>query len=223
MKRRTRSIIVASTILTALVGVHLQGSIVSDRGSRTLAHRPLPHPAVARATDRAPGGRNRLVYVIAGRTLQFGALDLSNGMFLPIGHGLPPDAGGGLVQGLGTSLLTLTFRGYLDAIDPFTGSWSEVGKTGLGDCSAPGSYDPNCANVMGRLGGKFYATDFANNLYSVDPATGAATLIGPTGMPEVTVAPSATTPTARSISSVRISSVPTAGSMRISPLGRLMG
>ena len=43
--------------------------------------------------------------------------------------------------------------------------------------------------MIGRLGGSFYATDFANNLYSVDPATGAATLIGPTGMPAVTVAP----------------------------------
>ncbi len=189
MKRRMRSIIVAGTILTALVGAHAQDSIVADYGSRVFVEPPLRHGLVARIADRAPAGRSGLVYVIAGRTLQFGALDLSNGMFLPIGHGLPPDAGGGLVQGLGTSLLTLTFRGYLDAIDPFTGSWSEVGKTGLGDCSAPGSYDPNCANVMGRLGGKFYATDFANNLYSVDPATGAATLIGPTGMPEVTVAP----------------------------------
>ena len=43
--------------------------------------------------------------------------------------------------------------------------------------------------MIGRLGGSFYATDFANNLYSVDPATGAATLIGPTGMPEVKLAP----------------------------------
>ena len=43
--------------------------------------------------------------------------------------------------------------------------------------------------MIGRLGGSFYATDFANNLYSVNPETGAATLIGPTGMPEVTFAP----------------------------------
>jgi hypothetical protein len=84
------------------------------------------------------------------------------------------------VRSLGTSLLTLAFSGNLDAIDRFTGRTSVVGATGLRDCSVPGSYDPNCANVIGRLGDRFYATDFANNLYSVDPATGAATLIGPT-------------------------------------------
>jgi hypothetical protein len=189
MKTRLDSMIVAGTVLTALVGAHLQGSIVADPGSRVLDERRLTHTPVARATDLAPGGRSRLVYVIAGRTLQFGALDLSSGTFLPIGPGVPPDVGGGLVQGLGTSLLTLAFSGNLDAIDPSSGLTSVIGASGLRDCSVPGSYDPNCANVMGRLGGKFYATDFANNLYSVNSETGAATLIGPTGMPEVTFAP----------------------------------
>ena len=189
MKARLGSMIVAGTLLTALVGAHLQGSIVADHGSRVFDKRRLTHTPVARAADLAPGGRSRLVYVIAGFTFQFGALDLSSGKFLPIGPGVPPDVGGGLVQGLGTSLLTLAFSGNLDAIDPFTGRTSVVGATGLRDCSVPGSYDPNCANVIGRLGGSFYATDFANNLYWVDPATGAATLIGPTGMPAVTVAP----------------------------------
>ncbi len=189
MKARLGSMIVASTVLTALVGAHLQGSIVADHGSRRLDTRRLTHTPVARATDLAPSARSLLVYVIAGFTFQFGALDLSSGKFLPIGPGVPPDVGGGLVQGLGTSLLTLAFSGNLDAIDPFTGRTSVIGATGLRDCSVPGSYDPYCANVMGRLGGSFYATDLANNLYSVDPATGAATLIGPTGMPEVTFAP----------------------------------
>jgi hypothetical protein len=32
-------------------------------------------------------------------------------------------------------------------------------------------------------------TDFANNLYSLDPMTGATRLIGPTGMPELTTPP----------------------------------
>ena len=189
MKPRLGSMIVAVTLLTAPVGAHLQGSIVADHGSRVLDKRRLTHTPVARATDLAPGARNFLVYVIAGFTFQFGALDLSSGKFLPIGPGVPPDVGGGLVQGLGTSLLTLAFSGNLAAIDPFTGRTSVVGATGLRDCSVPGSYDPNCANVIGRLGGSFYATDFVNNLYSVDPTTGAATLIGPTGMPAVTVAP----------------------------------
>jgi hypothetical protein len=189
MKTRLGSVIVAGTLLTAPVGAHLQGSIAADHGSRLFDKRRLTHTPVARATDLAPGGRNLLVYVIAGFTFQFGSLDLSSGEFLPIGPGVPPDVGGGLVQGLGTSLLTLTFSGNLDAIDPLTGRTSVIGATGLRDCSVPGSYDPYCANVMGRLGGSFYATDLANNLYSVDPATGAATLIGATGMPAVTVAP----------------------------------
>jgi hypothetical protein len=189
MKTRWGSLIVAGTVLTALVGAHAQGSIVAGNGSRVFVKRPLRHAPVARAADHAPGGSSRLVYVIAGFTFQFGALDLNSGTFLPIGPGLPPDVGVGLVQGLGTSLLTLAFSGNLDAVDPLTGRTTVVGATGLHDCSVPGSYDPNCANVIGRLGGRFYATDFANSLYSVDPATGAATLIGPTGMPAVTVAP----------------------------------
>lgn len=193
MKTRLGSLIVAGTVLTALVGAHAQDSIVADPVSRVFVKRPPRYAPVAPTADLAPGGRSGLVYVIAGNTFQFGALDLRSGKFLPIGPGLPSDVGGGLVQGRGTSLLTLAFSGDLVAIDPFTGLTSVVGRTGLADCSvlASGSYpyDPNCPLVIGRLGGSFYATDFANNLYSVDPATGAATLIGPTGMPEVKLAP----------------------------------
>jgi hypothetical protein len=189
MKSKLSSMIVAGTVLTALVGAHAQDSLVAGHGSRVVVKRPLRHAPVAREADLAPGGGSRQVYVIAGFAFQFGALDLSSGKFLPIGPGLPSDVGGGLVQGLGPSLLTLAFSGNLDAIDPLTGRTSIVGATGLRDCSVPGSYDPNCANVIGRLGGRFYATDLANNLYSLSPATGAATLIGPTGMPAVTVAP----------------------------------
>jgi len=38
---------------------------------------------------------------------------------------------------------------------------------------------------LAEVDGKLYATDLSNNLYSVNPATGAATLIGPTGIPAV--------------------------------------
>jgi hypothetical protein len=70
-----------------------------------------------------------------------------------------------------------------------------VGATGLGDCSTPTSAcGPNSANVIGQLDGRFYATDFANNLYSVDPATGAAKLIGPTGIPPLTAIPFSSNP-----------------------------
>ena len=167
MKARFASIIVLSTVLATL-GAHAQSS---DAGS---------------------SGRDRrlLTYAVAGFALQFGALDLASGRFFPIGP-VPPDVGTGLVKGPGTSLLYLAFSGKLTAIDPSTGKTSVVGDGtgGLGDCTALGSYALNCANALGQLGGRLYATDFANNLYSVDPRTGVATLIGPTGMPMLEFAP----------------------------------
>jgi hypothetical protein len=172
MKAKLTSVVVALIVLSALVVAHAQGSFAPQRGL----------------------GRTGLAYVLAGFTFQFGALDLATGTFLPIGPGLPADVGGGLVQGPGTSLFSLSFSGTLDSIDPFTGETSIVGPTGLGDCSALGSYAPDCANVLGQLGGHLYATDLANNLYSVDRKTGAASLIGPTGMPALTYAPLTTNP-----------------------------
>jgi hypothetical protein len=108
---------------------------------------------------------------------------------MPIGEHTPPDVGGGLVQGR-SSLLTLAFSGNLDAIDPLNGKTSFVGPTGLHDCSMPDSLpDPKCANVIGQLGATLYATDFAQNLYTVDPVIGGATLIGSTGIPQLTFVP----------------------------------
>jgi len=152
--------------------------------------RALPDTAALRAVDPfASASPSLLVYVITVG-FQFGAVDLRSGTFLPIGPALPPDVGVGLVPGPGASLLSLGFTGNLDAIDPFTGVASVVGATGLGDCATPASpCGPNSANVIGRLDGNFYATDFAQNLYSVDPATGATKLIGLTGIPPVTFAP----------------------------------
>ena len=121
---------------------------------------------------------------------QFGTFDLRSGTFLPIGPGLPPDVGDGLVQGPGKTLLSLGFTGNLDAIDPSTGQTAVVGATGLGDCSTPVSpCGPNSANWIGLFNGRYYVTDFANNLYSLDPKTGAAKLIGPTGIPPMTMPP----------------------------------
>ncbi|HTS64422.1 MAG TPA: hypothetical protein VMH28_20505, partial [Candidatus Acidoferrales bacterium] len=110
--------------------------------------------------------------------------------FLPIGHALPANVGDGLIPGPRRSLLSLGFDGSLVAIDPATGKTSVVGPTGLGDCSTPASLcGPNSALWIGYFDGKFYATDFAQNLYSVNPDTGAAKLIGSTGIPPLTFAP----------------------------------
>jgi len=146
------------------------------------------------AVAQPASARHSLVYVITGSP-QFGAVDLHSGTFLPIGPSLPPEVGGGLVQGPGKTLLTLGFSGNLVSIDPVTGIASVVGPTGLGDCTTPNSpCGPNSANGIGRLEGDFYATDFANNLYSLNPKSGATRLIGHTGIPEVPFSPLSVNP-----------------------------
>jgi outer membrane protein assembly factor BamB len=128
-----------------------------------------------------------LTYVITGAS-QFGAVDLKSGTFIEIGPALPPDVGGGLVAGPGSSLLSLAFSGNLVAIHPAKGTASVVGATGLADCMTP-IYLTNCPNGLGNLDDALFATDLANNLYSVNPKTGKLKLIGPTGIPAVPFVP----------------------------------
>ena len=141
----------------------------------------------------APASAGILVYVVNGE--QFGAVDLGTGAFNPIvGPGTPQGADG-LVPGPNGSLLTLTFSGDLDSINPATGALSRIGATGLADCSTTTSpCGPTSANTIGALAGTIYATDFNNDLYTVNPLTGAATLIGATGIPGVTFVPGVTIP-----------------------------
>jgi hypothetical protein len=202
------------SLLATLAMAQPSPSAVADNGPRALAYTEiqpalyqadpaaqayrrwgLPHRAARQKGDDSASAHSRLlVYVITGG-LQFGAVDLRSGTFLPIGPGLPPDVGGGLVPGRGKSLLTLSFSGNLEAIDPATGKTTVVGATGMGDCSTPTSRcGPNSATVIGQLDDTYYATDFAQNLYSVNPRTGAAKLIGPTGIPAITFIPFSANP-----------------------------
>jgi hypothetical protein len=65
----------------------------------------------------------------------------------------------------------------------------------LADCSTLTSpCGPTSSDAIAALGGTIYATDFNNDLYTVNPLTGAATLIGATGIPPVTFIPDATIP-----------------------------
>ena len=187
--------ILGSILATLAVAQPLQFT-ASSGGDPTVQplHRQVLGNGWGRRTsdDSTSAKRSHLVYIIT-EGFQFGTLDLQSGTFVPIGPGLPPDVGGGLVHGPGRSLLSLAFSGKLDAIDPTTGITRVVGATGLGDCSTPASAcGLHSANVVGSLDGSIYATDFANNLYSVNPVTGAAKLIGPTGMPALTFAPFST-------------------------------
>ena len=179
------------TILTSLlVGSLLTTLAVAEQPSRFAGRRGFAYnPERRTAQTSAPGAASLMVYAIT-IGFEFGAVDLRSGAFLPIGPGLPPDVGDGLVQGPGTSLLSLGFDGNLVAIDPFTGQTSVVGATGLGDCSTPTSpCGPNSANWIGLFDGHYYVTDFANNLYSLDPKTAATKLIGPTGILGITFPP----------------------------------
>jgi len=179
------------TILTSVLVCGLLATLApAQQPSRVLGRRGVIHNPERRAAQTAaPAIPSLMVYAI-DIAFQFGAVDLRSGAFLPIGPGLPPDVGDGLVQGPGTSLLSLGFEGNLVGIDPATGQTSVVGATGLGDCSTPVSpCGPNSALWIGLVDGHYYVTDFANNLYSLDPRTGAIRLIGTTGIPGITAPP----------------------------------
>ncbi|MDQ2775282.1 MAG: PEP-CTERM sorting domain-containing protein [Acidobacteriota bacterium] len=140
-----------------------------------------------------PASAGTLVYVVNGPptgSAQFGTIDLGTGAFNQIGPSTP-EGSQGLVQGPNGSLLTLGFSGNLDSINPATGVSSLVGPTGLADCSAPPTppCGPHSSNSLASAGGGIYVTDFANKLYKVNPATGAATLVGPTGIPALPFTP----------------------------------
>jgi hypothetical protein len=127
------------------------------------------------------------VYVENG--FQFGTVDLGSGAFNPIGPGTPEGVTA-LAAGPNGSLLTLSFSGNLESINPANGAVAIVGATGLGDCSLLTSpCGPTAANTIAALGGKIYGTDYQNKLYAVNPLTGATTAIGLTGMPGITFVP----------------------------------
>jgi hypothetical protein len=149
--------------------------------------------ALTLALTAAAAKADPMVYTL-GDGGQFGTINLSTGAFTPIGPGIAV-ATGGLVPGPGGTLLSLNFNGDLNSINPATGVLSTIGATGLGDCSLPSSpCGSNSANIIGNVGSSIYATDLANNLYTINPATGAATLVGATGMPGVSFVPHAAVP-----------------------------
>lgn len=122
---------------------------------------------------------------------QLGTIDITTGVFAPIGSEI--EGSMGLTYSATGSLVTLSFNGNLNRINPVTGVSTAIGPTGLGDCSSPASpCGPNAVNTIGGLDGTLYATDLAHNLYSVNSTTGAATLMGSTGIPAVPFVPLST-------------------------------
>ena len=141
----------------------------------------------------APATAGPLVTVITG-SLQIGQMDLATGSFSPTGS-IPPTIQY-LAPGPNGSLLTMSFDGNLDSINPVTGAISVIGATGFADCSLPTSptCGPHSQLSFGSAGGTLYATDFANNFYTIDPMTGNATLVGATGIPGIPFIPVSTNP-----------------------------
>jgi len=122
---------------------------------------------------------------LAGNDQHFGTVDLGTGAFHQISSS-PGEEYRGLVPASSRSLLTLGFDGDLTSISPATGLSTVIGPTGLSDCSTPTSpCGPRSAGVLASFGGTLFATDFSQNLYRLNPATGAATLVGATGIPAV--------------------------------------
>jgi hypothetical protein len=118
-----------------------------------------------------------LVYVVT-LSQQFGTIDLATGQFTPIGSPTP-DGMSNLV-GWNGSLLSLATTGanagYLVKIDPATGGESVLRAiTYNGQPLGYNAFD------LAKVRGDLYVTDFSNNLYAVDFATGAATPVGHSG------------------------------------------
>ncbi len=128
-----------------------------------------------------------VVYTI-GNNSQFGTLDLATGAFTKISD--TPPILQYLATGPNNNLLTMSFDGNLASINPATGAVSVVGPTGFGDCSGAVVVNlSNCELSFGQALGKYYTTDFNNNLYTINPLTGHATLVGKTGIPALTFLP----------------------------------
>jgi hypothetical protein len=136
-----------------------------------------------------------LTYVISNfdndGTHHFGTVDLATGTFTQIGPN--PDVGSeGLAAGPNGLLFTIAYNSDLFSINPGTGEYTLVGPTGLGDCSTPDSLcGPTSSLTLGGANGNIYAMDFQNRIYNVNPLTGAATLIGATGIPPIPFVPAA--------------------------------
>ena len=91
--------------------------------------------------------------------------------------------------------MTFAYSGNLYSINPTTGAPALVGPSGLGGCPpSASSCAPTTASTLGNYAGNIYATDFQNSLYSINPVTGAATLIGPTGIPAIPFVPGSMNP-----------------------------
>ncbi len=138
------------------------------------------------------------VYVIsAGITGDgvFGTVDLGTGAYNPIGP-TEPDGYFGLATGPNGALYSLNYVGQLDRINPVTGAFTRIGATGLQPCLIPSpACGPTTVFALGGINGELFATDFASSIYTVNPATGGATLLAQnSGLPPAPFVPGSQNP-----------------------------
>lgn len=154
---------------------------------------PILMAALAFGLAITAANASPLAYVISNNdsdgSHHFGTVDLTTGAFQQIGPNTPLGSEG-LAAGPNGSLFTLAYNSDLYSINPATGAFGLVGPTGLDDCTTLSSpCGPTSNLTLGSANGKIYATDFQNRIYNVNPLTGAATLIGPTGIPPIPFVP----------------------------------
>ena len=125
----------------------------------------------------APAMSSSIYIVSAGITGSgvFGTVDTATGAFQQIGPG-EPDGYFGLVPAFNGKLLSLTYTGNLDAIDPVTGAPTRIGPTGLVGCLDPSACTFSSPFTIGSANGTTYLTDESNRLFTVNPTTGRAML-----------------------------------------------
>jgi hypothetical protein len=138
------------------------------------------------------------VYVIsAGITGNgvFGTVDLTTGAYNPMGP-TEPDGYFGMAAGPNSALYSLNYLGQLDRIDPASCAFSRIGATGLQPCLVPSpACGPTSVFSLGGIDGKLFATDFSNSVYSVNSASGAATLLAKnSGLPPAPFVPGSQNP-----------------------------
>jgi PEP-CTERM motif len=104
---------------------------------------------------------------------EFGFMDLNTGVFTPLGNSGQTLAGLAVATGSIFATSYHTADGTLFQVNPLNGSLSSIGTaTGI-------DYDDFGSTTSGLYAVSYGATQ---DLYSINPSTGAATLIGPTGL-----------------------------------------
>jgi hypothetical protein len=145
-------------------------SVVGSTALTTSLIGSWPAGAHQSATNQAPAAaesQDILAYAqLSDGSL--GRLDLGTGTFTQFGSASVQLVGLGEVAG--TLFTDTTGSGTLYTVNRTNGTLTAVGSANIG------------FQVFGSTANGLFALDNGMNLYSVDPASGAATLIGPTGL-----------------------------------------